>query len=51
MSIVEVNGTQKSSDMLWNNLNITCWGVKGAPAWMKPVCPHDAEGMKSEVVQ
>ena len=27
MSIAEVNGTQKSADPLWNNSNITYWGV------------------------
>ena len=27
MGIAEVNGTQKSSDPLWNKSNITYWGV------------------------
>ncbi|MFN2514309.1 MAG: hypothetical protein ABR568_23210, partial [Pyrinomonadaceae bacterium] len=27
MSIAEVSGTQKSADPLWNNSNITYWGV------------------------
>lgn len=27
LSIGEVNGTQKSSDQLWNNSKITYWGV------------------------
>ena len=27
MGIAEVNGTQRSPDMLWNNSNITYWGV------------------------
>jgi hypothetical protein len=27
MSIAEVSGTQKSRDPLWNNANITYWGV------------------------
>ena len=27
MNIAEVNGTQKSADPLWNNANITYWGV------------------------
>ena len=27
MSIAEVSGTQKSTDPLWNNANITYWGV------------------------
>lgn len=27
MSIAEVSGTQKSADLLWNNSNITYWGV------------------------
>jgi hypothetical protein len=27
MGIAEVNGTQKSPDPLWNNSNITYWGV------------------------
>jgi hypothetical protein len=27
LSIAEVSGTQKSADPLWNNANITYWGV------------------------
>ena len=27
MGIAEVSGTQKSADPLWNNANITYWGV------------------------